>query len=85
MLIQIQFLSAAYYVKAKKNSGKITFFDPKEVKTMYHPPINQYNEISSEAIKMEPEEGKLLIFPAYLQHSVEETFQMMIELLLVLM
>ena len=39
---------------------------------MYHPPINQYNEISSEAIKMEPEEGKLLIFPAYLQHSVEE-------------
>ena len=65
-------LSAAYYVKAKKNSGRITFFDPKEVKTMYHPPINQYNEISSEAIKMEPEEGKLLIFPAYLQHSVEE-------------
>ena len=32
-------LSAAYYVKAKKNSGKITFFDPKEIKTMYHPPI----------------------------------------------
>ena len=65
-------LSAAYYVKAKKDSGKITFFDPKEIKTMYHPPIEKYNEISSEAIKMEPEEGKLLLFPAYLQHSVEE-------------
>ena len=39
---------------------------------MYHPPIKEYNEISCEEVKMEPEEGKLLLFPAYLQHSVEE-------------
>ena len=65
-------LSAAYYVKAKKNSGKITFFDPKEIKVMYHPPIKEFNEISCEAVKIEPEEGKLLLFPAYLQHAVEE-------------
>ena len=65
-------LSAAYYVKAKKNSGHISFFDPKEVKTMYHPPIKTYNELSSEAVTVEPEEGKLLLFPAYLQHSVKE-------------
>ena len=65
-------LSAAYYVKAKKNSGKINFFDPKDVKTMYHPPIKTYNELSSEVVAVEPEEGKLLLFPAYLQHSVGE-------------
>ena len=65
-------LSAAYYVKAKKNSGSIKFFDPKEMKVMYHPPIKSYNEISAEVIKIEPEEGKLLIFPSYLNHAVEE-------------
>ena len=65
-------LSAAYYVKAKKNSGNIKFFDPKEMKTMYHPPIKKFNEISAEIIKIEPEEGKLLLFPSYLNHAVEE-------------
>ena len=65
-------LSAAYYVKAKKNSGNIKFFDPKEMKTMYHPPIQKFNEISAEIIKIEPEEGKLLLFPSYLNHAVEE-------------
>jgi len=65
-------LSAAYYVKAKKNSGQINFYDPKEMKVMYHPPIKNYNEISAEVIKIEPDEGKLIIFPSYLNHSVEE-------------
>ena len=65
-------LSAAYYVKASKNSVKIKFFDPKEMKTMYHPPIKSFNEISAEIIKLEPEEGKLLLFPSYLHHAVEE-------------
>ena len=45
---------------------------PKKSKVMYHPPIKEHNEISSEAVKIEPEEGKLLLFPAYLYHSVEE-------------
>ena len=65
-------MSAAYYVKAKKNSGQIKFYDPKEMKVMYHPPIKNYNEISAEIIKIEPEEGKLILFPSYLNHSVEE-------------
>ena len=65
-------MSAAYYVKAKKNSGQIKFYDPKEMKVMYHPPIQNYNEISAEIIKIEPEEGKLILFPSYLNHSVEE-------------
>ena len=65
-------LSAAYYVKAKKNSGQINFYDPKEMKVMYHPPIQNYNEISAEIINIEPDEGKLILFPSYLKHSVEE-------------
>ena len=65
-------LSAAYYVKAKKNSGQIKFFDPKEMKVMYHPSISKFNEISAEVVKIEPEEGKLLLFPSYLYHAVDE-------------
>ena len=65
-------LSAAYYVKAKKNSGKIRFYDPKEVKNMRHPFIKTITDLSAETMNFEPEEGKLLIFPAYLHHAVDE-------------
>ena len=65
-------LSAAFYVKAKKNSGKIKFWDPKEVKSMRYPTIEKFTDLSVEVIKFEPLEGTLFIFPAYLHHAVEE-------------
>ena len=66
------YFSSAYYVKKPKNSGDITFFDPKEAKTYRFPKIEKYTEYSAEAIKIKPEEGDLLIFPSYLYHSVGE-------------
>lgn len=65
-------LSAAYYVKANDQSGEIKFFDPKDAKTMHHPEISIYNDLSSDTVKIKPEEGKLLIFPSYIHHAVEE-------------
>ena len=65
-------LSAAYYVKAPKNCGKIKFWDPKDVKTMRYPSIEKFTELSAESVKYEPEDGMLFIFPAYLHHAVEE-------------
>ena len=65
-------LSAAYYVKAEKKSGPIAFFDPKHVAVMRHPKIKEFNELSAEHISFEPEEGKLLLFPAYLEHQVNK-------------
>ena len=65
-------LSAAYYVKAKKKSGPIAFFDPKHVSVMRHPKIKEFNELSAEHISFEPEEGKLFLFPAYLEHQVNK-------------
>lgn len=65
-------LSAAYYVKAKKNCGKIQFWDPTEAKIMRHPFVSKFTELSIESIKFEPEEGTLFIFPAYLHHAVEK-------------
>jgi len=66
------YFSAAYYVKKPKNSGDITFFDPKEAKTYRFPKIEKYTEYSTESVTIKPEEGDLLIFPSYLYHSVDE-------------
>ena len=65
------YFSAAYYVKTNIKAGRIKFWDPKEVKTMYYPAIKNYNEFSSNIVHIIPEEGKLLLFPSYLHHSVE--------------
>ena len=66
------YFSSSYYVKKPKNSGDITFFDPKEAKKYRFPKIEKYTEYSAETVTIKPEEGDLLIFPSYLYHSVGE-------------
>ena len=65
-------LSAAYYVKAKENCGKIKFFEPLDQKLMKTPSKNKTTELSAEVVNFTPNEGDLLIFPSYLHHSVDE-------------
>ena len=65
-------MSAAYYVKAKENCGKIKFFEPLDQKLMKTPSKNKTTELSAEVVNFTPNEGDLLIFPSYLHHSVEE-------------
>lgn len=65
------YLSAAYYVKTFENCGNIKFFDCKEQKKIRFPNINKYTELSAAAATFKPEEGKLLMFPSYLYHSVD--------------
>ena len=64
------YLSAAYYIKKPKNSGEISFYDPKEVRTYRFPEIKNYTNYSAEVKTIKPEEGDLLIFPSYLYHDV---------------
>ena len=64
------YLSAAYYVKAPKDSGSIQFFDPNEVKKFRHPEIEKRTDLSAFGYAIKPIEGNLLIFPSYLYHSV---------------
>ena len=64
------FISAAYYVKAPKDSGSIKFFDPNEVKKFRHPEIENRTDLSAFGYAIKPIEGNLLIFPSYLYHSV---------------
>ena len=66
------YLSSAYYVKVPKNSGNIKFFDPKVQKNIRYPKIKNYTDVSAANVEITPKEGDLLIFPAYLYHSVGE-------------
>ena len=58
--------------KICKNSGDISFFDPKEMKTYRFPEIKKNTDYSVEKITIKSEEGDLLIFPSYLYHDVEK-------------
>ena len=64
------YLSASYYIKKPKNSGDISFFDPKEAKTYRFPEVKKKTDYTAEKITIMPEEGDLLIFPSYLYHDV---------------
>ena len=66
------YLSAVYYVRFPENSGNIKFFDPKEQKNIRYPKIKNYTDMSAAITEITPKEGDLLIFPAYLYHSVGE-------------
>lgn len=57
-------------------SGKLMFVDPRLNASMYLDPANnQMNrDYSFNGFKIAPKKGSLLIFPSYLQHSVEPYF-----------
>ena len=64
------YISSAYYVKAPKNCGDIVFYDPRFAATYRYPKISKTNKLNSNIVSFEPKEGMLVLFPSYLQHSV---------------
>ena len=66
------YLSAAYYVKAPKECGKFKALTPNIITRNFFPKSNGITELNAVTAKINVAEGDLLIFPAYLPHSVEE-------------
>jgi len=64
------YISSAYYVKAPKNCGNIVFYDPRFAATYRYPKISRTNKLNSNIVSFQPKEGMLVLFPSYLQHSV---------------
>ena len=64
------YISAAYYVKAPVNCGDIVFYDPRFAATYRYPKISKTNKLNSNMVSFQPKEGMLVLFPSYLQHSV---------------
>ena len=63
-------LSAAYYVSADKNCGDIIFYDPRPAAIYKHPNAKKPNILNATINSISPEPGMLILFPSYLEHSV---------------
>ena len=63
-------ISAAYYVDAHDNCGDIVFYDPRPARVYKHPIANEPNNLNATVNSIKPEPGLLVLFPSYLEHSV---------------
>jgi uncharacterized protein (TIGR02466 family) len=69
------FISGTFYIKVPKNAGEIVFYKNhyEEYATTGVAPIVQHTAISASTCRYEPREGRLILFPGYLQHAVMPT------------
>ena len=65
-------ISGAYYVRAPKNSGDIVFYDPRPAPIYTYPKAVNPNLLNAQVNGISPKEGALVLFPSYLDHSVNE-------------
>lgn len=73
------FLSGILYVKTPPNSGDITFYNNyarSSLLPLLNIPFEKYNEYNSSNWTIPVKEGKLLLFPSGLQHSVPYNLSM---------
>lgn len=64
-------LSAAYYVRAPEKCGKICFYDPRPSSKIRYAIQEKTNNLNTTNFGVTPKEGLLVLFPSYLEHSVE--------------
>ncbi|MCF8469991.1 MAG: 2OG-Fe(II) oxygenase family protein [Parvibaculum sp.] len=64
-------LSGAYYAKVPPQSGNIEFYDPVRERVMSTFPVKERTRSNVQAMEYRGREGLLLIFPGWLQHSVQ--------------
>ena len=67
-------LSAAYYVRAYENCGDIVFYDPRPAPVYKHPISKTPNILNASVNSIKPEEGLLVLFPSYFEHSVKPNY-----------
>ena len=62
-----------YYISLKApECGSIYFRDPRVASRMMTYPVERTSEFTAEEITMRPEEGRMYVFPGWLEHGVEE-------------
>ena len=65
--------SGVYYIKAPKNSGQIVFNEPRSAAHMVMPRRKEGTPPSHlwREVRVDPLEGRIVIFPAWLWHCVD--------------
>ena len=64
------YLSGVYYVKSAPGSDAIAFHDPRERAAMIVPQYKKITQHNSLDINVQAPTGRLVLFPAWLKHSV---------------
>ena len=64
------YLSGAYYLKTGAGADVIRFHDPRMQAGMIVPPARDQNRANPDMVSLDVRPGMLVMFPAWLQHSV---------------
>ena len=65
------FLSGVYYLKTQSGADTINFHDPRSQAGVIRPPVVELTAENTEQVVVRVKRGTLLLFPAYLRHSVD--------------
>ena len=65
------FLSGVYYVRTHPGADTINFHDPRNQTGIIRPPVVELTAENTDQVVVRVKDGTMLVFPAYLQHSVD--------------
>ena len=65
------FLSGVYYVQTGPGAGSINFHDPRVQTGIIRPTVTELTAANTDQVVVRVRDGALLLFPAYLDHSVD--------------
>jgi uncharacterized protein (TIGR02466 family) len=65
------YLSGVYYVRVQPGSDTINFHDPRTQAHVIQPPVVELTGENTDQVVVRLTNGTLLIFPSYLEHSVD--------------
>ena len=65
------YLSGAYYVRTHPGADTINFHDPRNQAGVIRPPVVELTAENTDQVVIRVTNGTLLLFPAYLEHSVD--------------
>ena len=65
------FLSGVYYVRTRPGSDAINFHDPRTQAGVIRPPVVELTAQNTDQVVVRVTNGTLLMFPSYLEHSVD--------------
>lgn len=65
------FLSGVYYLKTQAGADTINFHDPRAQTRVIRPPVRELTADNTDQVVVKVNEGTLLLFPAWLEHSVD--------------
>jgi uncharacterized protein (TIGR02466 family) len=68
------FLTGAYYFKAPIDSGNLVLKHPSSCKGLDDYSYKTYNSFNNTLFNISPKEGKIYIFPNYIDHYVEPNY-----------